>query len=222
MSGVIGKSTEKKKLEEIRILTSKPKTTEDWQYIHKYVLLQKHLRELVIRWNSIGQQIAIEIFSQLDPISAIKAYESFSIYCKIKESVFLETSIIEKTQVVFPSWTHLNIAEYQEHLHQLQNALEHHLTQQRLSTAWLIKENLQTLLSGCNGKLTEELKNFANDKLGNPSLSDTDLQQQWSILVGELRQIHDLKIHFEDIQNICILLLNLARRNGLKKFRMTQ
>ncbi|MFA5984027.1 MAG: AAA domain-containing protein [Methylococcaceae bacterium] len=205
IGGIIGKGGAKKKLEAIQIINTTPKSEDDWQYVHRYVSLQKRMCELATRWNSIAQEIEIDVFAEIEPAVAVKASENFVTYSKIKESVTLEGQVIDISQMVFPSWEHHHkIAEQKELLEELQKALEHHFTRNRLSETWALKEKLQQLLSPCCGYIVDLLKSFVAQTLGNPSIADADMQAQWSVLMDELRRIHGLSgcvANVKDISN---------------------
>lgn len=85
LSGLIGKRAAKKKLAEIRILTSIPDTQEDWKHVESYVALQKRFRELLTRWNSIASELAIECFETVEPVNTLKAAEYYSVHITIRE-----------------------------------------------------------------------------------------------------------------------------------------
>lgn len=204
LSGLIGKTAAKRKLEEIKIVTSSPETEDDWRYVSDYVALQKSFRELLTRWNSIASELSIECFETVEPAHAIKAVEFHSLHLHIREHIALEEEIICKTHVLMPAWKrHSEIEQNVECVRELKGFLDSHILRHRLSSAWTGKDHLQRILSEYNTKITDDLKLFVSDILGNPAVTDAEMHYKWSSLIDELKRIHSLKSAFADIKEIC-------------------
>ncbi len=215
LSGLIGKSASKKKLEEIKVLSNSPNTKEDWEYVQKYILLQRRFWELVTRWNSIAPELDIEFFQVVEPSYVIKAAENFSIYRLIQKHIELETQIISQSRILLPSWKRYSeIEENIECLQELQKFLDNHALRYRLAKANSNKENLQQTLSSYRGKVIDDLNNFIKFKLGNPSINDKEFQENWASLIGELGRICNLKSAFADLSFIC----NQIEDSGAEKW----
>lgn len=204
LSGLIGKGAARKKLEEIRVINSAPETEEDWAYVNAYILLQKSFRELLTRWNSIASELAVECFESTDPANAIKAAKNYSLHLSLREQIILEKEVTDSTRLLLPTWKRYSqIGQNDDCLQELQEILASHILRHRLSSAWASKDKLHQILSCYNSKIIDDLKAFTSITLGNPEVSDIEMQSKWSILIGELKRIHDLKSSFADIKEIC-------------------
>jgi superfamily I DNA and/or RNA helicase len=220
LSGIIGKKTAKKKLEEIRILTNTPETEDDWKHVQAYVALQKRFRELVVRWNSIAPEMEVERFETVKSSCAIKAVEYHSLHLIIRNHIALEQEIIRSTHALMPTWgRHYEIEENEESLQELQRFLESHILRHRLSSAWATKHQLQQMLSGYSGKIIDDLKDFIAHAFGNPADPDAAIQAKWSNLIDELKRIHSLKSAFTDIQEICSRIEESGAKEWVNKLR---
>jgi len=104
LSGLIGKGAAKKKLEEIRILTNAPETEGDWKHLQAYVALQRRFRELVIRWNSIASELAVECFIEVEPVYAVKAATYHLQHIALREHIALEQQVIDQSRTLMPTW----------------------------------------------------------------------------------------------------------------------
>lgn len=220
LSGLIGKGAARKKLEEIKVINSTPETENDWKHVHTFILLQRRFRELLTRWNSVASELAVECFETTDPVNAIMAAEYHSLHLSIREQILLEQQVIDSAHVLLPTWKkHSEIEQNNECLRELQEILDSHILRHRLSSAWSNKDRLQKVLSGYSGKIIEELKEFSSNTLGNPEVSDIEMQSKWSNLIEELRRIQGLKGAFADIQEICSRIEDSGAKDWAKKLR---
>ena len=216
----VGKGAAKKKLEEIRILTNAPETADDWKHVQAYVALQRHFRELIIRWNSIASELAVECFEAVESVYAVKAAAYHSQHITLREYIVLERQVIEQSHALTPTWKrHLELEGNVECLQELQHLLDTHTLRHSLASTWASKDQLQRILSDYSGKIIDDLKEFIASTLGNPSLSDTEMQAKWSNLIEELKRIHGLKSAFSDIQEICIRIEKSGAEKYAKKLR---
>jgi very-short-patch-repair endonuclease len=215
LKGLIGKSAAKKKLEEIRVLADRPETEEDWQHVHAYVMLQRRFRELVTRWNGVAPELAMGWFDVVEPAYALKAADYFALHMTIRKHIDLEAQVIAESKELLPTWIrHSEITGNTERLQELQQFLDSHILRHGLASAWAGKEQLQRMLSNYEGGIIESLKTFAAEKLGNPSVSDADMQAKWSSLMDELKRLRGLQGAFADISDIT----GKIEQSGAKKW----
>lgn len=212
LSGLLGKGCLKKQIDEIRIVSYSPKTLDDWHHVHNFILLKCRSRNLFLRWNSIAIEMSFPPFLDETTENFIKlAMDELKIYQAIKKSQILEASIVKNGHVVCPGWAyHQEMIENPERLQEFHFILESHLNYRSLSNSWSRKENFQNLLINCNGRISELLRKFINEKIGDFSVAELELQSGWSSLIEELRFIHGLKSYLTDITEIC----NRIRESG--------
>ncbi|OGT07395.1 MAG: hypothetical protein A2103_04975 [Gammaproteobacteria bacterium GWF2_41_13] len=206
ITGIVIKNILKKKLDEIRIVNSKPKTQDEWQYVYKYVLFLCRAKALILRWNNLAIELTIPTFpTEEDLNNTIKsAKEDLEVYLIIKTCQELEKIILENARLICPTWAHhQDLIENADLSREFRSLLDCHYTCHRLEKAWSKKEKLQNILTSNNGRICDSVKEFINDIVGDPSITDLQLQSQWSNLMGELRRIHSLRTYFADIKEIC-------------------
>jgi very-short-patch-repair endonuclease len=203
LTGLVGKANSKKKLEEIRIISTVPNSSEDWQHVLSYIDLQRNFRDLVTRWNTIAKELEIESFSACDPSNAITAKEYYELHHVLRRHIETEGRVIEQAKQLFPTWEKSTlISTNKAHLSELKRHIENHALRKRLANAWSFKEKMQGILSGYQGDIIQSLQKFSNEILGNPAISDIEMQSQWSQLVGELKRLQSLQSFFNDISDI--------------------
>ena len=64
------------------------------------------------------------------------------------------------------------MADNTQRLAELEKALRHHLTKNRLANVWATKERFQKVLEGRTGRVIEDIRQFLAETLGNPTIED--------------------------------------------------
>lgn len=207
LSGLMGKTAEKKAIESIRILGNPARSTDDWKHIKAYLSLQSQLREQVIRWNALADELQLP---QLDttPQGGLEAIELLNIYEELKSELILEQQISQRAKIIFTSWDRIaNVIADQNTFDELGRALRHHLTKNRLANVWSYKEQFHKILDGRSGLIVEDIKTFINQTLGNPTISDSDMQVAWSLLMAELSRVLALGAKLDTVQKVSDLVI---------------
>lgn len=214
LTGFIGKSLEKKVLESIRILGNPANSTGDWAHVREYITHQKNLRELVVRWNAVAPELKLPILN-VTPQSGLDAAEYFLIYKEIQKELDLEKLITEQAISIFTSWAMVEqVGINQTIFEELDNALRHHLTKNRLANVWVQKEQFQKVLDGRRGAVVESVKSFLNEMLGNPSIADLEMQASWSTLMSELSRVLGLQTKLDTVKKVT----NLIAESGAPEY----
>jgi len=203
MVGLIAKSDKKRTLAKVLVLGSGPASEADWRHVGAYLALQTKLRTLAVRWNALAPELHIDDVAGVQPHDALEAAASFSLYRRIRESVRIERSIEDKTKVAFPSWPKTaNEITQSESFELLEKALRHHLTSRRLADVWVTRTRIQASIDGCEGPASDAIRRFLSATLGNPDVSVTQMQADWSNLIAELARLSALKPHLDTVADI--------------------
>ncbi len=199
LAGLFGKSAEKTLLDSIRITNSPPVGTSDWQHVLNYVCHLKGCRDLLTRWNALAEDLQIPTF-QTTPTQITAASEGYDLYRRLVEIVSIEGEVIDSIKRVLPTWAKVTCIQNENGiLDEAEQILLHHLTRNRLAESWALKECFQKVLSGCSGRITNEIHGFLDSALGNPAVTEAEIQGRWTVLMEELRRIHALKSHLDTI-----------------------
>ena len=190
MKGLFGKNEQKKRLDQVTVLGSAPASADDWTHVARCLALQKRLRELALRWNALAHDLKVERVAGAKPEHGLEAVHLFGLYLTVKSVVTRERNLEAATATVFPNWAGArDVAVNQQALTDLDTALRHHLTKNRLADVWAVKERFQKVLEGRGGPLVARIRDFLADTLGNPKVADADMQAQWSTLMAELVRV---------------------------------
>jgi very-short-patch-repair endonuclease len=203
--GWFGKTAQKKVLDSIRVLGRRPADTESWKHVNDYLAWLNDLRDLAVRWNARTLDLQIEAVVPADrPEGGLAAAEAYGLYLKVKEVVKAERALCIAAAEVLPDWEHTReVADNNQRLVELEKALRHHLTKNRLANVWAAKEKFQKMLEGRNGRIIEDLRRFLSEMLGNPAIEDAQMQAEWSALMAELSRVLGLGTHLSMVRHIC-------------------
>jgi hypothetical protein len=175
--GLFGKSEQKKRLESIRVLNSPPANAKEWQHVLSHLALLKRLRELALRWNTLAHELGIESDQGTAPEHGLAAAQEFLLYRRVAAVVAAEAALCEQSAHIFPSWPHSReVVDTAPRLAELERALWHHLTKNRLANVWAVKERFQKVLEGRSGRVVDDIRQFLAKSLGNPAVPDAEMQ----------------------------------------------
>lgn len=206
--GLVGNGEEKKRLGAIKILGSAPTSSDDWRHVLRFIALQKQFRELAVRWNSLAPELTIERLPGVEPEHGLLAQELYSLYEKVKLVVATELSVTEQASKVLPGWQRAReITDNTSAMDDLNIALRHHLTKNRLADVWTVKERFQQILDNRKGRVIESIRAFLNNELGNPVVPDAQMQASWSSLMNELSRVHSLSTHLATVSEVTSLIV---------------
>ncbi len=202
IAGLVGRTTEKKLLEAIRVVNSVPTTPADWQHVVGCVAYIKKQRALITRWNSLAEELGLPTFA-VTPAQFLNIVDAYELYKKLKQAVALEQEIMSATRAILPSWDKIDLfCEDMKLADDAERYALHHLTQNRLTETWALKERFQQVLSGCNGRVVKAFCEFLDHELGNPSITVASMQSSWSQLMEELRRVHSLKSSLDTVETV--------------------
>ena len=204
LKGLFGRSAQKMQLDSIRVLGNPPSNAESWKHVAEHLALLKCLRELALRWNALAPEVQLEPVSGDKPESGLAAAQGYALYLKVKGVVKAEGELCAAVSLVFPNWAHVReLSDNTQRLAELEKALRHHLTMNRLANVWAQKERFQKVLEGRTGRVIDDLRRFLAGMLGNPDIVDARMQLEWTALMAELSRLLGLGTHLAAVRDVC-------------------
>jgi len=206
LAGMFGKSEQKRQLDAVTVLIGKPGSAADWEHVLAFVRFQQLCRTLLVRWNTLANELPLPHF-ELRPEQLVAAGGAIALYQKIITSIADESDVAGAVQPLLPAWLKAAQTPYsKEVLVEAESILQHHLTRHRLAETWVVKESFLKALSGCDGAITERLREFLDNRLGNAAVPDSEIQVQWSKLMEELRCIIALSDSLKTVSAVTHLI----------------
>lgn len=215
ISGFIGKTHQKEFIEKIRVLGNKPKDKTEWSHISDYFDFLTHVKTLMSRWNALAPEIQIRHLDTIEYTQFNKCIEYVNIYKKVMLIVNKEALIDSNANKVIPTWTHRSETTNNiQNLNKFEDYLIQHLTKNRLSDAWALKEKFQQITHSFNGKITDKINLFSNNSIGDVSKSEKDIQNEWTLLMDELKRVSGLASNLKIVERVA----ETIERSGAPKW----
>jgi very-short-patch-repair endonuclease len=201
--GFVGKSEERRHIEAITVVGHPPRHPGDWRHVLGFIRLQQDLQQLAIRWNALAGELYIPRVQGTSPEGGLEAAKVYETVEAVKAHVKLETQLKRSAQELVPCCQLASDSEATEaSLKELERALQHHLAKQRLGHVWSVKQSILQRLEGKSGEISERLRDFASQTLGDPAMGDSDVQRSWSDLMQELGRLHGLRSHLATVADV--------------------
>jgi phosphopantetheinyl transferase (holo-ACP synthase) len=214
LAGMFGKTEQKGVLDAVVVVNAKPASTADWEHVLHFIKFQQLSKDLIVRWNTLADEIQLPRLEP-KPEQLVAVGMTIDLYNKLALSIADELEVVTAVQLLLPTWQKAVQTPYtKELLTEVEGIFQHHLTRHRLAETWMVKESFLKALFGCEGEITEQLREFLNKRLGSPECADSDIQAEWSKLMEELRRVHSLAGSLETIADVTQLIGRQAPNNG--------
>lgn len=201
LAGLFGKTLQKSILNSIRVLGQPAANADDWKHTRAHLALLREGRALAVRWNALAADIALPAVGVEPPEGALAALRHYEFCLKVKEHAALAHHVLAAAAKLFPNWKSKDAdAETWEDLRRI---LQHHVTRQHLADVWIAKDRFQKALDGRTGKIVDNIRGFLSHRLGNPAVTDLDIQAEWSGCMSELSRVLGLQSHLKTVQEVC-------------------
>lgn len=219
LAGIFGKSEQKRILDAVNVVNAKPASTTEWTHVLHYIKFLQLSTALLVRWNTLADEISLPRF-EVKPERLVATGTAIDLYNKVASSIADEVEVYIAVKSLLPTWPKALQTPYtKEFLCELEAIFQHHLTQHRLAETWVVKESFLKALFGCEGKITEQLREFLNKSLGSPVYTDSDIQAEWSKLMEELRRVHSLAGSLKTIADTTQLIESSGAKQWALKLR---
>lgn len=216
LAGMFGKSEQKRVLDAVVVVSSKPASTAEWEHVLQFIKFQQLSKALLVRWNTLADEISLPRFEP-KPERLVAAGMAIDLYNKVAASISDELEVVTAVQPLLQTWPKaVQIPYTKELLGEVEGIFQHHLTRHRLAETWVVKESFLKALFGCEGAITEQLREFLNKRLGSQECTDSDIQAEWSKLMEELRRVLSLAGSLKTISDVT----QLIESSGAKKWAM--
>lgn len=132
----------------------------------------------------------------------------------------MQRSIKQALSAIFIDWGVISTAPYdKDTLIEIESVLKQHLKRHNLAESLMLKESLLTHLADCKGAISEKMMAFVTQNIGDPSLSDDELQTDYQELLSELQRVNNLATDLQTVADVTQLVENNGAPLWAKKLR---
>lgn len=203
-----GKGEFKSIVANIRINGLKPSTTDQWEKVHQYFLLQDATASLITKWNYVGRQIGLPelhykygmLFSELDSIHQYST--KARVFLKDNYAGFLN----EMTQL-FPYGVNFQDGFLTEkETLRLIESINLNILRRDLQNKNVVIQDILSKLKEPKGPLPLEINKFVNEMVGKSGFSVESIVNNWQGLIKELKRLNGLKGYLSDVFDVATLV----------------
>lgn len=185
----LGSGDAKKYIAEVRVQGSVPANREDWQKVKEWIALHEQVLTFETRWNALHELLSVPALDggvtslrqlELVALSARKAHRLASHF---------DVQFGNRASDVFENGFAVGGRTDPADLEEMRNQLAQHLVFASLSSAANQLGDIQEKLAGRSGPVSEALRAFVRDTLGNEQIARERVGAQYAELIEELRRI---------------------------------
>jgi very-short-patch-repair endonuclease len=218
----ITRGKDKKRLDAITVMGSLVAQDSDWAHVHGYLTHRQYLRECLIRWNAIAGELSLDTL-QIHPDIAGRCIQVFDAYQTLLDIHALESKLMPAISLLFPEWKGaMKFRTDDSERLAVESTILHHLNHHRLSETWAVRQQCQSALSGCNGSISEQIRQFFEKEFGVASFDEGEIQNRWSQFTEELDRTHALSPHLKLIIEVTDLIEQSGAPELAAKLRVLQ
>ncbi len=190
---------EKKILSSVTIAGLRPKGKEDWGHVQRYLLLHDQVISFLSRWNQFAETLSVPPLN--GNVSSLRQIEMVATAAQKahKLATLFDPKLPAKAEAVFEKIITKELMGGSTDLQIVRDQLIRHLTRVELSKASTSLSILQAKLAGKSGPITDELREFIENDLGNPEIDASRISARFVELCAELRRIAGLSM------DLCII-----------------
>lgn len=218
-----GKTETKDKLAQVTVTGANPKLSSEaqseWSTVRNYLEFLKRIRATASRWNAIANECGLPTLQDQSP-SAIKPMAELTAHIQDIKRIaqHFDKELPPLISKVFAaSFDDKTLFETRESFSYLRDVLTQHLCKYRLSHAHASRDTIRSKLSGHDGAIVAQMKNFVDKRLGNPDLLDAAAQGEWSDLLAELRRVNSLRNDLLEVDRVSVLIEDSGAREWARR-----
>jgi len=197
---VMGAGDAKEMVAAIRIAEVEPKNAADWQHVLSYLNLHEKVASFCARWNEFADALAVPRLKS--SITQLRQIERVTIAARNAHALATnhDVHLTAAAENVFAQPPLDDLRGGSKELSRVREYLRQHLGRVELAQAMTNLSILREKLAGTHGQVAERLRDFAENRLGEPTLLTEKAAAEYAELVAELRRIEGLVNELEVVR----------------------
>lgn len=192
-------SAAKEEVGKIRHTGIVPTTVDTWRHVLNYIELNERVLAFSVRWSQVADLLSIPPISggvlQLREIEQValaarKAHEL---------STVNDTQVLALAEQLFADHSALELTAGSERLEECRGHVVTHLRKHDLAAAAVGISVLHEKLAGSSGPVSDDLRRFADETLGNSEVPAARVAAAYASLLAEVRRVEALARYFAKV-----------------------
>lgn len=202
-----GNRETREKLARTKVAGLNPSTADDWNTVWEAINFRLTARQLIARWNALAPDCQIASVEGLPGEAFRRLVEYQEQVYRIKRLATDFDAVIEVHILqVFGSGVLKQLQTHESPHAALKSSLAEHLDRGRLHYAMAQIEELLAKLNDKSGPITDQMRNFLRQQVGNPATDAAAFQQAWVGFLAELRRLAGHRRHLETVAHVSALV----------------
>lgn len=188
----IGASDAKEHIAAIRIEGRSPSTSSDWTKVQRWLGLHQQVLTFNTRWNELHEILFVPALN--GGITGLRQLEVIATTARKAHrlATHFDVHFLRGTRDVFEREPRTSANSSRVELESVREQLLRHLTFAELSQAAMQLSDFQEKLAGKSGPVSDILRSFIEESLGNGELSRERVCAQYAEILAELRRVAGL------------------------------
>jgi very-short-patch-repair endonuclease len=198
----VGVGDSKAQVAAIKISGLTPVTAEEWTHVQRYMLLHDKVTSFLARWNQVAQAFSIPALS--GGVAILRDLEITGVTSRQAHrlAVKFDAVLPRQAERVFEKAPISQICGSSEDIESVRAHLLQHLSRADLAQATTNLFALRAKLSDKTGPISEGLKSFVSDTLGNLDIESQEAASTYAELTTDLRRIASLSVDLATVQDL--------------------
>src|SRR5579871_1261134 len=184
-----GTSEAKEHIAALRVQGRAPASQDDWLRVQHWIALHKQVLTFNTRWNELHKLLSVPPLE--GGVSSLRQLEQVALLARKAHrlATHFDFQFGKHTLEVFERGSALATHKGLDELEFLREQLTQHLIFASLSNAAMQLSDIQGKLAGKSGPVSETLRAFVSEMLGNEAVSKERIGAQYAELMEELRRV---------------------------------
>lgn len=185
----IGAGEAKEHIAKVKVNGLVPASTDDWQHVQSYLKLHEQVLSFSSRWNPVAE--VLELPSLMGGVAHLRMLELVTAAARRAHSMATKfDALLHRAAAAVFVRAPANLAcGSHEDYEVVRGHIMQHLTRADLAEAAIALSQLQERLAGKSGPITQRLRDFVDQSLGNPGKESARIAADYTELVVELRRV---------------------------------
>jgi len=213
--GVIafGAAEAKSYLSSVRVSGLPPTEANTWAHVWRYLQLHQSVLSFETRWNAFAHDLSVPKLT--GGVEALRKTESVAVAARKAHRMAnaFDRGLPKRAEAVFSRVPIDRLLGDAAALADVSANLRRHLTQSSLAKAAVARSTLDEKLAGTTGAISNALRNFVTNELGQATTGEAAISARYSGLVAELRRVAGLA---DDLDNIAMCASKIRHAGAVR------